>query len=728
MLARADAALDELEERLSGAAVTPTTSKRWQKVRNVSKFLGAARASPANATSNESPSSATFRMGVSGYNNLTLSGSKDGADLGGALRSLADALRSPSSTLEQLNLSFNPQLEADGMKLLAEALAANESVKQLRLSSCDHVDDRSVASLIDMQGRAASARGQRMGVRSSAARPLHDLILSGSVRVGNLTAHALARSMAMSSPLRLERVNLSGCKALSDEGVAAIGKALGQSQHALTSLSLAACPNLGDEGVLALAEGLRTDETLQVLDLAWLERLTDVSLVALSDALGRYGNKSLTTLSMTCCVELTDTGFSSLASALVLNSGLTSLVFDCCYQISEVGLADLARAMSKNRTLTELSLKGCPATSKRSEDLNLSALAWDSPRARAAPTPPSPRESPRFSGNGFGAGEATPRRSNPSSLQTGRHTGAEEASSPAAHRRASPRPAASSARLQTPFDRLDHFLYRNKKGVASAATAAGEASSMAGSRRLLGGGTASLGASAGGAEQKPPGAARMSLGQLKRTVRATIVQGATLYSLEKHEQCLRVFTTAAESVLAVADSAMASNLAATMKSLNANEANTTLPQRIWAVRQVFDTLFEEIEAKEEILQARQAEEERRRNQVEPPPFSLQLPPNALERTGAMGSAAADLDDDWASLGLGETIVPPLRASALRATLHGSQQTHTKPRREAHRNDDDDETERSAGGGCRPVLHQPAGEAAPRSSLLKLAAEQGLILV
>ena len=92
--------------------------------------------------------------------------------------------------------------------------------------------------------------------------------------MGDETAFALASSLAFGVALKLRSVNLGGCRALSDSGLAAIGAAL-RSSTSLTSLSLQACSGFGDEGVIAIAEGLAASDedgsqsSLQSLDLSW---------------------------------------------------------------------------------------------------------------------------------------------------------------------------------------------------------------------------------------------------------------------------------------------------------------------------------------------------------------------------------------------------------------------------------------------------------------------------
>ena len=120
---------------------------------------------------------------------------------------------------------------------------------------------------------------------------------------------------------------------------------------------------------------------------------------------------------MSCCVELTDVGFSAVAAALQLNATLRTLDFACCLHLGETGLGALAQvrdastcgasegrfsvacrlflrkppsspaylsdlsvpvsspsdfpiqALVKNKTMVAIDLKGCPVTTRRSDEV-----------------------------------------------------------------------------------------------------------------------------------------------------------------------------------------------------------------------------------------------------------------------------------------------------------------------------------------------------------------------
>ena len=96
---------------------------------------------------------------------------------------------------------------------------------------------------------------------------------------------------------------------------------------------------------------------------------------------------------------------------------------------------------------------------------------------------------------------------------------------------------------------------------------------------------------------------------MKRTIRTTIVQGASLYSQGKAEQSLRVFVSAAESLINGTDPTLTEGMAAALKLVkDADEGHMVvlmnLQQRVWTLRQAFDAMQVSIEEKEEIQEAK----------------------------------------------------------------------------------------------------------------------------
>lgn len=695
-------ALDELEARLEGAAAAvraPSPSKH-----------GAARTkSPATSRSNNAS-----RNLMKGYRNLTLSGVNTEQ-----MRTLLNALDDPDAMLETLNLSFNDQLERDNMAQLSESLIANNSVQTLNLSSCENVADADAANLVDKQASALGGRGTR---------PLHSLTLSHTKAIGNLTAAALARALTdYNCPLQLRTVNLSGCRALSDEGIVAISKALPLSS--LTSLSLAACPHVSDDGIIALAGALKSDEipALQQLDLSWDDALTDASLSALSDALGSAGsNNVLTTLKMSCCIELTDVGFIALATALKVNHGMRSLDFASCVKLGEAGLNALASSMANNRTLTQLDLKGCPVINRRSDEAYVDIVAlskgW-SPmreRLRSQESPTRPRARSLDSGS-----PAPGQRWTQNTIEMQPSLPAEDGKASARQRPATATPRSRSASRKTlcgadAFARLDHLLYRNTKHFLAASH--GLAGGGSGDDRQYGvtslGESAPLGVLYG--MPKPPnrrdrGGVRMAPDQMKRTIRTTIVQGASLYSQGKVEQSLRVFVSAAESLINGTDPTLTEAMAAALKLVkDADEGHMVvrmnLQQRVWTLRQAFDAMQVSIEEKEEIQEAKKAYPyDQRKAQLDNfGPLLVQLPT-------ATQTFALDPDDEAivGTLGIGESFTPQRSPSGLRKALLPPP---------------DPSSSSSLGIASTSLVTTNVDRSEGRLTLAQIAAEQGLILV
>ena len=385
---------------------------------------------------------------------------------------LATALRTNTS-VTSVNLSYNTAIKDSGLVALSEALMKNTTVVQLNLSGCTGFSDVAAATML---------------ANLDDVYTLKSLSLSGCVHVGDQFAAQLAESIENSS-LQLRDVNMSGCKALSDQGGLDIGNSLLHAA-ALKTLMLQGCVLLTDRTVIAIAHALRFSPSLEVLNLSWCEELTDDSAVALADSL--LENRYLNTLLLSCCLLITDVGGKALASSLESNKALTTLDLSWITTLGVPTLTTLTQSMVRNRTLTTLNLTGCKC---------MKQLAAENARLAGAPAPAPDR------------GTYQGRR--------GQRTSHE---------------SAGSTSLTKAGPNLTALLQRNRNRPKSLA-----ASAIGGSDK--GGISLTAGQNSYG---------RRGLittpEELLRTLRATIINGAALYNAEDAEGCLNLFMQTAESV------------------------------------------------------------------------------------------------------------------------------------------------------------------------------------
>lgn len=452
---------------------------------------------------------------------------------------LASVLRENTS-VTSINLSYNVSITDAALNALSEALEYNTTLTSLNLSGCTGFSDSAAAQMLAVLDKVFS---------------LQTLTLSGCVHVGDQFAAQLAESMDVEAAstldkggLQLNEANLSGCKALSDEGVVEIGRSLANSV-ALKTLNLQGCQLLTDRAVVTLAEGLRFSPALEVLNLSWCEQLTDQSATALGDAL--VENRFLTTLMLSCCIEITDAGGKALASGLEANQSLTTLDLSWITKLGEPTLHALTRAMIKNRFVTTLNLTGtkCVAhmqTMQRSSD-------QDADEAEAAAAADD-----RF------ADEASTRRGRVS----------RESISGGSPRRRQSVENLGGRHMPT----IPQLLQRNRSKPAEKKTLA---SSVLGDFVAKETGPANYGKRG----------LISSEAELLRTLRATILNGAALYNAEDAEGCLKLFTQTAESIVA---STRSLGVIKALDKVNSIYAPREMSQKLWLLRSAFDDLVDDL--------------------------------------------------------------------------------------------------------------------------------------
>ena len=250
---------------------------------------------------------------------------------------LAAALR-VNSSLQSLNLSENSLEDAAG-SALAAALRVNSSLQSLDLSGT-RLSRRSIYQL----GEA---------LRDNSA--LRSLDLGANRELGN--TRAVARVLSMNSSLRslkLRCINMRGKGAIAIAGALRTNNSLQELDLSHNAFDRGEWGRLGGQVGARLSEALLVNSSLRSLQLCW-------NALCLQDMLQLAGalrvNRTLTSLSLsgnTMGHESCE-GARAFAEVLVANDSLRTLDLSYC-GIEAVGGASLVNALCKNSSLRELDL------------------------------------------------------------------------------------------------------------------------------------------------------------------------------------------------------------------------------------------------------------------------------------------------------------------------------------------------------------------------------------
>ncbi|XP_053710325.1 NACHT, LRR and PYD domains-containing protein 1 allele 2-like [Synchiropus splendidus] len=253
---------------------------------------------------------------------------------------LSSVLSSPSSSLTQLDLSENWDLEDAGVELLSAGLKSPHChLETLRLSRC---------GLSETSGSLLSS------VLSSPSSSLTQLHLSQNWDLKDAGVELL--SAGLKSPhCHLETLSLSDC-GLSERSGSLLSSVLSSPSSSLTQLDLSQNRDLKDAGVELLSAGLKSPhchlETLRLSCCGLSERSGSLLSSVLSSP-----SSSLTQLDLSWNRDLKDAGVELLSAGLKSpHCHLETLSLSGC-MISERGCASLASALTSNPShLRELDL------------------------------------------------------------------------------------------------------------------------------------------------------------------------------------------------------------------------------------------------------------------------------------------------------------------------------------------------------------------------------------
>ncbi|KAM8889802.1 NACHT, LRR and PYD domains-containing protein 3-like isoform 8-T10 [Synchiropus picturatus] len=212
---------------------------------------------------------------------------------------LSSVLSSPSSSLTQLHLSYNRHLKDAGVELLSAGLKSPHChLETLRLSRC---------GLSERSGSLLSS------VLSSPSSSLTQMHLSENIKLKDAGVELL--SAGLKSPhCHLETLRLSSC-GLSERSGSLLSSVLSSPSSSLTQLDLSQNWNLKDAGVELLSAGLKSPhchlETLRLSDCGLSQRSGSLLSSVLSSP-----SSSLTQLDLSGNIKLKDAGVELLSAGL----------------------------------------------------------------------------------------------------------------------------------------------------------------------------------------------------------------------------------------------------------------------------------------------------------------------------------------------------------------------------------------------------------------------------
>ncbi|KAM8871619.1 NACHT, LRR and PYD domains-containing protein 12-like isoform 12-T18 [Synchiropus picturatus] len=253
---------------------------------------------------------------------------------------LSSVLSSPSSSLTQLDLSYNRDLKDAGVELLSAGLKSPHCHLETLSLSCCRLSERS-GSLLS-------------SVLSSPSSSLTQLHLSQNWNLKDAGVELL--SAGLKSPhCHLETLSLSLCR-LSERSGSLLSSVLSSPSSSLTQLHLSYNRDLKDAGVELLSAGLKSPhchlETLSLRKCGLSERSGSLLSSVLSSP-----SSSLTQLDLSVNRDLKDAGVELLSAGLKSpHCHLETLSLSCC-RLSERSGSLLSSVLSSpSSSLTQLDL------------------------------------------------------------------------------------------------------------------------------------------------------------------------------------------------------------------------------------------------------------------------------------------------------------------------------------------------------------------------------------
>ncbi len=222
--------------------------------------------------------------------------------------------------LETLELGGCANITSTGLLVIAWGL---RKLKVLNLRSCRNVSDQGIGHLCGQSPNSANGCLQ-----------LEYLGLQDCQKLTDQALKHISEGLA-----NLKGINLSFCGSVTDTGLRFLSK-----MPSLRELNLRSCDNISDIGVGFLAEG---GSRVNMLDVSFCERITDQTLVHISQGLFQ-----MQSLSLSAC-NISDEGLNKVVRSL---HDLTTLNIGQCSRVSDRGLSLIADHI---RNLHSIDLYGC---------------------------------------------------------------------------------------------------------------------------------------------------------------------------------------------------------------------------------------------------------------------------------------------------------------------------------------------------------------------------------
>ena len=272
-------------------------------------------------------------------------------------------LRSQMTNLLGTNLELQQMIISDKsfpIKLFVEALQVNSTLTSL-LILVPFLGDQSIVSLanmlqvnktlttigIDIKFFFSAHTLQQLADSLMDNKTLNDLLLSGNAW-GNDTVRILAGYLKRSVSLSSFHLNVSD---IGDAGATALAEVL-RTNTTLNSLDLCRNPGIGNPGVMSLCEALKVNTTLSSLNLSGTG-ISDAGVLSLVEVL-KTNTSSLTSLFLSD-IKISHQSLKSIAEVLRVNSTLKDLKFEG-NKVGVGGTKLIAESLKANTTLKLLSL------------------------------------------------------------------------------------------------------------------------------------------------------------------------------------------------------------------------------------------------------------------------------------------------------------------------------------------------------------------------------------
>ena len=272
-------------------------------------------------------------------------------------------LRSQMINLLGTNLELQEMMISDNsfpIKLFLEALQVNSTLTCL-LFMVPVMRDQSIVSLanmlqvnktlttigIDIKFFFSAHTLQQLADSLMDNKTLNDLLLSGNAW-GNDTVRILAGYLKRSVSLSSFHLNVSD---IGDAGATALAEVL-RTNTTLNSLDLCRNPGIGNPGVMSLCEALKVNTTLSSLNLSGTG-ISDAGVLSLVEVL-KTNTSSLTSLFLSD-IKISHQSLKSIAEVLRVNSTLKDLKFEG-NKVGVGGTKLIAESLKANTTLKLLSL------------------------------------------------------------------------------------------------------------------------------------------------------------------------------------------------------------------------------------------------------------------------------------------------------------------------------------------------------------------------------------